>query len=174
MTPTLYLCYLYPARLVPREAGGPRPRAETRGVLRSWRLFGSMAAPSASEVLAPLVEHLPVRHPSRMATVTPPKPRRNSSGRRLSGCFPKDLNLEENDDENERQEAAQKVEHARLEKMRSPLKETPGHKKRVEHYEKAAEAMKLVMDNVRAITLPNRLQTPTLCTATACSWTVQT
>lgn len=82
---------------------------------------------------------------------TPPVPnaRRLSSGggkRRLSGCKPEDLDLLENDDENERQLAGQKAEQVRLERLRSPLKETPGHKRRVLEY---GEELKLLNDNVR-------------------------
>ena len=52
-------------------------------------------------------------------------------GRRLSAGFPKDFNPMDNDDESERHEAAQRAERDRLDKLRSPLCETPGHQRRV-------------------------------------------
>lgn len=87
----------------------------------------------------------PLMPPSPATPPAVPISRRNSSGRRLSGGIKAaDLADLENDDENERQEAAQKAEQQRLDRLRSPLKETPGHKRRVEEY---GEAMKMVMDN---------------------------
>jgi hypothetical protein len=84
-----------------------------------------------------------------MSTValSPPNARRLSgggrrlsggpNGRRLSGWRPEDVEnlLEENDDDKEREAVAEqrKAEMAK-EKMRSPLRETPGHQRRQQVY----------------------------------------
>jgi hypothetical protein len=75
--------------------------------------------------------------------------RRNSGGRRLSGFKTEDLEnfFDENDDENERQQAAEKLEEQRrLQKHKSPMKETPGHKRRVQEY---SDWMQMANDGVR-------------------------
>ena len=84
---------------------------------------------------------------------TPPNPkaRRHSSGRRLSG-FPKDFEplIDENDDDAERNKAAE-VEYEKAaqkaQKARSPIKGTPGHQKRQQHY---LDVISMADQNVRA------------------------
>lgn len=78
-----------------------------------------------------------------------PKGRRLSSGRRLSGFNPNELGLDENDDESERNRAAQlRAEQAEqlLKKARSPIRGTPGHQRRLQMYQ---EAIAMTTENVR-------------------------
>ena len=90
--------------------------------------------------------------------VTPPNPaarrlsggRRLSSngGRRLSGWRPEDVEnlFDENDDEQERKQAAEAVEEKKkIQKAKSPFRETPGHQRRLQLYK---DCIQMTAENV--------------------------
>ena len=80
---------------------------------------------------------------------TPPKARRQSSGRRLSGFHPGQHDIDENDDDAERNKAAeekQRQAQAQAQKARSPLRGTPGHARRQQRYQ---ECLQMADNNVR-------------------------
>ncbi len=78
-----------------------------------------------------------------------PTGRRNSSGRRLSGWRPEDVEnlFDENDDDEERNKAVErKKQEALKKKTRSPFRETPGHQRRLQMYK---DCIQMTTENVR-------------------------